>query len=170
MTDNEMERTCDNCKYNNPGYYVEPYDEPCINCNMDKFEPYVPDGELHKRTVSQCVSSDWCRGYNYAVEESQKIINRQKAEKEALIAGQETLQKHIAEQKSEIEMLNGYINTNCLDCAGCKQWKCDCANIRAEAIKEFAERLKGLSEYGNINVSPWQVDNLVKEMVGDGDG
>ena len=36
--------------------------------------------------------------------------------------------------------------------------------VRAEAIKEFAERLKAKSEYGTINVSPWQIDNLVKEM------
>lgn len=33
-----------------------------------------------------------------------EFINRQKAEKEALINGQETLQKHIAELKAEIEM------------------------------------------------------------------
>ena len=38
--------------------------------------------------------------------------------------------------------------------------------IKAEARKEFTERLKGLSEYGTINLSPWQVDNLVKEMEG----
>jgi hypothetical protein len=100
------------------------------------------------------------------------LINRQKAEKEALIAGQETLQKHIAEQKSEIEMLNGYINTNCIDCAGCKQWKCDCSNIKAEAIKEFAERLKTKASDFEFGKAVWVVyiDNLVKEMVGDGDG
>jgi hypothetical protein len=46
----------------------------------------------------------------------------------------------INRQKAEVERLNGYINTNCLDCAGCKQWKCDCANIKAEAIKEFCEK------------------------------
>lgn len=36
--------------------------------------------------------------------------------------------------------------------------------VRAEAIKEFAKKLKGMSEYGTINVSSWQADNLVKEM------
>lgn len=41
---------------------------------------------------------------------------------------------------------------------------------RAEAIKEFAERLRAKSEYGTINVSPWQIDNLVKEMIGGNNG
>lgn len=36
--------------------------------------------------------------------------------------------------------------------------------IESEARKEFAERLKGMSEYGTIYLSPWQVDNLVEEM------
>lgn len=30
----------------------------------------------------------------------------------------------------------------CEDCAGCTSWKCDCANVRDYAIREFAERLK----------------------------
>ena len=30
----------------------------------------------------------------------------------------------------------------CKDCAGCTNWKCDCANERDYAIDEFAERLK----------------------------
>ena len=36
---------------------------------------------------------------------------------------------------------------NCKDCAGCTQWKCDCSNIRAKAIDDFAEKLK--AEYDN---------------------
>lgn len=30
----------------------------------------------------------------------------------------------------------------CKDCAGCTQWKCDCSNVRREAINEFADKLK----------------------------
>lgn len=30
----------------------------------------------------------------------------------------------------------------CDDCAGCTQWKCDCANIETQAVEQFAERLK----------------------------
>ena len=30
----------------------------------------------------------------------------------------------------------------CQDCAGCTNWKCDCANERAYAIDEFIEKLR----------------------------
>lgn len=68
--------------------------------------------------------------------EALQLIKRQKTEIEALIAGQETLQKYIA-------------------------------TARAEAIKEFAERLKACC--GNNTDAPiiWvkgTIDNLVKEM------
>ena len=32
--------------------------------------------ELKKLTASQCVSSDWCKGYNTAAEEANKIIDK----------------------------------------------------------------------------------------------
>lgn len=38
------------------------------------------------------------------------------------------------------------------------------AEIKTEAYKEFAEMLRAKSEYGTINVSPWQLDSLVNEM------
>ena len=48
----------------------------------------------------------------------------------------------------EIDRLPQYMPENvietkdkCKDCAGCTAWKCDCANIRAEAINEFAKKL-----------------------------
>ena len=40
--------------------------------------------------------------------------------------------------EAEIERLSHH----CDDCAGCTQWKCDCSNIRAEAIDEFVRRIK----------------------------
>ena len=85
------------------------------------------------------------------------LINRQKAEIERLtdtlnatIAGQETLQRYIQTAK-------------------------------AEAIKEFAERLKKNVFLADVSfgygkecyteaVAVIEIDNLVKEMVGDGDG
>jgi uncharacterized metal-binding protein len=86
------------------------------------------------------------------------LINRQKAEVEALIAGQETLQKYIAEQKAKIERLED-------------------VNIRltkAEAIKEFAERLKEKKKSINITIGldyevcfVSDIDNLLKELVGE---
>lgn len=86
------------------------------------------------------------------------LISRQKAEKEALIAGQETLQKYIAEQKAEIEgleklydqaykeslqwkteveRLQKLLDDNCNRCIERER-----AKGKAEAITEFAERLK----------------------------
>ena len=68
----------------------------------------------------------------YAVSQLLDIINRQKAE------------------------------TKCEDCAGCSQWKCDCANERIEAVKEFAERVK---KEINFPLAVWRVfDNILAEM------
>lgn len=47
----------------------------------------------------------------------------------------------------------------CEDCAGCTNWKCDCANIREQAITEFYDKVlnfedyiepKGTSEFGAV--------------------
>jgi hypothetical protein len=46
-----------------------------------------------------------------------------------------------------------------------------CHEAEAEAIKEFAERLKNFADYctGTIKLDTEDIDNLVKEMVGDDD-
>ena len=72
----------------------------------------------------------------------------------------------INRQKAEIERLE----TNCLSMA---QTMPNMAKAeRAEAVKEFAERLKEKAWHGmweTINhVDVDEIDNLVKEMVGDG--
>ena len=36
-----------------------------------------------------------------------------------------------------------------------------------DAAMKLVERLYELSEYGVINISPWQLDQITKEMVGD---
>lgn len=71
------------------------------------------------------------------------LINRQKAE--------------IADERARKELCAEVI----------KRLDKENETARAEAIKEFAERLRAKSEYGTINVSPWQIDNLVKEMTGE---
>ena len=89
------------------------------------------------------------------------LINRHQAEKEALIAGQETMSKYIEEQQAEIERLQKY-NTD----VAFKHYN--------DGIKEFVERLKGnadvllVGKNGNYySVSDKDINNLVKEMVGD---
>lgn len=105
-----------------------------------------------------------------ALKVAEEIIYRQKAEKEALIAGQETLHKYIVEQKTEIERL---------------QKKQDLfadigkmhSEIKTEAIKEFSERLKqkafaihkSVDENYLYEIDNSFIDNLVKETMGEAD-
>ena len=66
------------------------------------------------------------------------LINRQQAEIELYRKDQDKLIKERTELKAEIERLT---NNKCEDCAGCTQWLCDCSNERAQAIKEYTEKL-----------------------------
>ena len=74
-------------------------------------------------------------------------------------------------QKAEIESLNA-VSEICGECH--KKYAAKIETTKSEAIKEFAERLKKKSqtypyyEYGLIKAVPTEdIDNLVKEMVGD---
>lgn len=119
-----------------------------------------------------------------------KCIEKQKTEIETLteklnatIAGRETLQKALTEKSAENERLKAYCDQE--KCAYafdgevtdyCVQGPCSnfktAKQIRAEAIKEFAERLKERSQY-SVNAVGYatkvfyveELDNLVKEMV-----
>ena len=111
------------------------------------------------------------------------LINRQKAEIEALIAGQETLQKALAEKNAEVERLSDrnhkciYLSDDetteyCVD-GPCPKFKTE-SQIKTAAIKEFAEkykeRLRDVSRYdygqhAYYMVGEQFIDNLVKEMV-----
>lgn len=106
-----------------------------------------------------------------------EFISRLQADKEALIAGQETLQKALVEKNAEIEKLES--RNNFLEFEYKNQGNLFWARVnraKAEAIKEFAERLKKLfdvlecqyfDEDITMNTIRGTVDNLVKEMVGD---
>jgi hypothetical protein len=111
------------------------------------------------------------------------LINRQQAEIEdaricvssyinkykSAVKTAKELQRVIAEKEAEIERLT--INMNAFG-LGMKQEKERADTIRAEAIKEFAEKLKNkkkLTLWGihNHNNFFHFIDNLVKEMVGE---
>ncbi len=206
MTDNEIKKALECCT-----------DKTCLHC------PY--DNEVH------CL--DFM--YNNALD----LINRLQADKEALINGQETLQKYLAEQKAENERLKELVDDMgdyfpaCINCEGKtplgeRTDKCvylidntnfctkrgitniiaisnenrklkaenerlikECGNqstlwskhfesifesaketIKAEAYKEFAERLKekgikviGYKTFHKIIPSN-EIDNLLDELVG----
>ena len=96
-----------------------------------------------------------------------EFINRQQEQLEAAIAGQETLQKALAEKDREVERLNNNISAMAVTMHNCAK------ATRAEAIRAFAERLKSFMAL-NKQVSnesfyyiTTDIDNLVKEMVGD---
>ena len=131
--------------------------------------------------ISECDCKD-CPDRDFEICDTAKMINtvidlfnRRQEEREALIAGQETLQKHIAEQKAEIERLQRHnkeysfcnLLGNCLVYSkNLKDYNDMRKGLKFEAIKEFAVRLKcGVpQETGVIRCA--DVDNLVKEMVG----
>jgi DNA repair exonuclease SbcCD ATPase subunit len=90
------------------------------------------------------------------------LINELESENERL---RKERDKYIVENK-DIEESNTYANQflekykeknknlkdriaelehKCDDCAGCTQWKCDCANIEMHAVEQFAERLKEMA-------------------------
>ena len=105
------------------------------------------------------------------------LINRKDEQIESLIAGQETLQKYIAEKDKEIEKLKKRHRLNLLE-------QLDIAEkIKSEAVKEFAEKfLKKIYENhyllsdkhnstdkGMFTIGIEQaVKETKKEMVGEG--
>ena len=141
------------------------------------------------------------------------LINRQQEQLEAAIAGQETLQKALAEKGREVERLTAEKEQLIKTFGECQaeatkalvekdkeikrlknnvfcsvvidegkmrnivnekvaEFELDIESIKSEAIKEFAERLKEEQSFYDgqetrIYLTEKDLDNLVKEMVGD---
>lgn len=116
-----------------------------------------------------------------ALNEVHTLITRQQAEIEALIAGQETLQKYIAQQQARIdEFMKETAVTTLIDDAvvytpTLEDYDKFKKKFKSEAVKEFAERLKTQinDKYTECDETPYpratisDIDNLVKEMVGE---
>ena len=80
--------------------------------------------ELEYRTVSQCISADYASGWNDATMQAEKLIAIKNAEIERLQAYYNDMQSAIysfREDHAKVKFFKG--------------------EIRAEAIKEFADRL-----------------------------
>lgn len=141
-------------------------------------------------SMSECERCKIKRGCRFElIKLAFDLINRLQAEKEALINGQETLQKYIAEQKAEIERLQNSIavfTNNAVDFANeidrhkkdkeeaflfaaniVESEKIVIANAKSEAYKEFAEDIKATKIthkiFGEI-VFVEDIDNLLKEL------
>ena len=90
-------------------------------------------------------------------------------------------EEEINRLQAENERLKDFTSSKCEDCAGCTSWKCDCANIeaqaKAEAYKECIEKVKEEiysqphSRSLEASVERARIikifDNLLKEMVGE---
>lgn len=90
------------------------------------------------------------------------FINRQKEQIEALIASQETLQKELNEKIAEVEKMNNNISAMAVTMSNSAK------ATRTEAVKEFAEKVKGLFNPDIAYDISREIDNLVKEMVDEG--
>lgn len=112
-----------------------------------------------------------------ALNEVHNLITRQQAEIEALIAGQETLQKYIAQQQARIdEFMKETAVTTLIDDAVVYTPTLEDYNkfkkkFKSEAVKEFVERLKYVwwdngYESPDVDFDDF-IDNLVKEIVGE---
>ncbi len=111
----------------------------------------MTENELNFLTVSQCVSSDYCKGYNEAVAKANEIINEQQAEIDKR-------NKVIAELK-EVVML----------------WEAKYKVVRIKVAKEFAEKIK-IYKFQSIDwvhgehpyvVKETDIDNGLDKMVGE---
>ena len=105
------------------------------------------------------------------------LINRKEETIEALIAGQETLQKALAEKNAEIEKLKNECFCIANECDAIS----DCLNTAvAEAIKEFDNKLREkagstvavkngtlIPDSRSYYISERELDILLKEMVGE---
>lgn len=114
----------------------------------------------HERELAECVCSYFVDQVELSlVNETIDLINRQKAEIEKLKSENEILSRNAA--KAFKEGMN--------ECRDLSEYE-----IKSEAYKEFAERLKEKSfktirNYGLTKevVEVCDIDNLVKEMAGD---
>jgi hypothetical protein len=165
MTDNEILNVGDVCTYsydntNKSLSVVEVVKYLSDECVVVKFHQVIVDDSGNGLFTYLC---DKDKTMNVSKKYLCKIdlINRLKADKEALIAGQETLQKHIAEKDAEVERLQSRI---------IEQHNAICEIVKqtnSEAIKEFAERLKKeatVDEDSTWWIANIDVDNLVKEL------
>lgn len=146
MTDNDFSKAFNQCLSN----------ESCIGCPLD-----------HNDYASDCVTEI----FKYCSE----AIKRKHEQIESLIAGQETLQKALAEKTEEVEKITEvYSNLIIEKDELFEESERLIKQAISEAVKEFAERLKDEVTYyeddcGNFVpfVNCRNIDKAYEEMVGD---
>ena len=149
MTDNEIIKALECCIHDDYDY--------CEEC------PYLKNKPCHEGLIQDAFD----------------LINRQKAEIERLEEQDEIAEKIIREQADKIFSLQSE-NGRLTDRNSVLSEKADnsiitCVSTRTEAIKEFAERLIDLincipQHHFTLGQVEHDIDNLVKEMVGEESG
>ena len=85
------------------------------------------------------------------------MLNRQKAEKEALVNGQETLQKYIAEYKAEVERLK---------IANVEAYSSGFGVGKIAGRKEFAKRFENNIKDVRVTLGQtWEIQNALKKTL-----
>lgn len=157
----------------------------------------MTDAEIIK-ALELCKQNTVCKGCPYIsnkmgcqvglIGDTLDLINRLQEQNAALIAGQETLQECIAKRHKEITRLQGIILAFMDEVAKMEDDGVDVSKIHlipicdegrnaidrysALAIKGFAERLKAKLRFRKsigFPITIYEIDNLVKEMVGETD-
>lgn len=99
-----------------------------------------------KHCCKECPYKGKCKLVNGVLSDALDLINRQQAEKEALIAGQETMSKYIEEQQAEIETQSQNFKMLVSD-HRCLQQSFDNLKGLYQAEKEKVESAKSKSIY-----------------------
>ena len=126
-------------------------------------------GKLHIENIdsfcNECIFKGKAMCIGYLCDNSIDLINRLQAENERL----KPFEDKIAKFNSHIRVEDMLVFASSLE-----EWLEFCENLKAEAYKEFAERLKDMSEHfweeKENFVSEEQIDNLLKELVGEDNG
>lgn len=134
-----------------------------------------------------CQCGNWHEQWNcmtFLMKNAVALIKELTEENEKLHASYTELTLKCASLTEENERLRGFNSAKCEDCAGCTSWKCDCANIEAQAkadtVRKMQERLKNAicdNTYPDFNrdgkpVNVWKattgydlIDQIAKEML-----
>lgn len=104
----------------------------------------MTDNRLEYRTVSQCVSSDWCEGYNEAVKLANDII----AHQQNTIGDLQKVGEHFANTVRENAQIALEVTLE------------EIAKAKCEAYFEFAKKVKESASHG------WNksIDEIFKEL------
>lgn len=144
LTDNEREKFLERCVN----------DDHCGDCPLE----YLSDECMEYRSNLLSLALD--------------LINRKQAVNKLQAKQIVKLKIKVEQQKVEIERLWEVLENRGEICKSCdEKYTEKIKRAKTEAIKEFAERLKKIAiEKGSVPIVFVDIDNLVKEMVGDNNG